>query len=108
MIRAEDKTIECIVCNTMVVLSGYNTTICPACGTSYYELERAILGLKDWIDRLKAEGKNPDDYIDKLAGLARLRELGSQKIVSLSEWRKLKELFQDECDPPSEMPESTP
>lgn len=107
MIRAEDKPIECIVCNTMVVLSGYNTTICPSCGTSYYELERPILGLKDWIHRLRAEGKNPEDYIDKLADLMRLLELSGQKVVSIQQWRQLRELFQDESDPPSEIHEST-
>ena len=88
MIRAEDKTITCIVCGTMVVLSGYNTTVCPSCGTSHYELERAVMELKNWIDRLRAEGKDPDEYIDEMARHIRRIELKEQKIVSLSEWRK--------------------
>ncbi len=87
MVRAEDKTIECLVCGSKVVLSGYNTTICPSCGTSNYEFDQGMLVLKDWIDRLKTEGKNPEDYYDDLIRQIRISELGTKKIVSLSEWR---------------------
>lgn len=70
MIRAEDKTIECMGCGQMLVLSGYNTTVCPACGITHHEFGRTLLAgclvLKDWIDRLEAEGKNPEEHIDEL------------------------------------------
>lgn len=114
MVKAEDKSVECMNCGQMLVLSAYNTTVCPACGIVYHELERTLLeggrALKDWCDRLEAEGKNPEDFIDKLAGLMRLLrllELSGQKVVSIQQWRQLRELFQDESDPPSEIHEST-
>ena len=94
MVRAEDKTIECMGCGQMLVLSGYNTTVCPACGIVHHELERTLgegaLAFKEWCDRLEAAGKNPADHIDKLARLLRLLDLQDQRVVSLDEWRKVK------------------
>ena len=88
MVRAEDKTIECMGCGQMLVLSGYNTTVCPACGIVHHEFQRTLyeglLAFKEWCDRLKAAGKNPDDCIDKLGRLLRLSDLKEQRVVSLN------------------------
>ena len=64
MIKAEEKTVACMSCGQMLVLSGYNTTICPACGMGYYDFEctplEAARVFKEWCDRLRAAGKNPE------------------------------------------------
>ncbi len=97
MIKAEDKTIECMSCGQMLVLSGYNNTVCPGCGITHHEIQSTLLAgehvLKEWCDRLEAAGKKPKDCVDDLIRQIKISNLREQKIVSLGEWKKLTAVF---------------